>query len=73
MQQDKHNIYLFFDIDYYYIISEVFKMNQEDFFELFYSNLRQELIDDDFVDDIEQLISSNKFNKSNYLKIIRGE
>lgn len=48
-------------------------MNQEDFFELFYSNLRQELIDDDFVDDIEQLISSNKFNKSNYLKIIRGE
>ena len=39
-------------------------MNQEDFFELFYSNLRRELMDDEFVDVIEQLISSNKFNKS---------
>lgn len=48
-------------------------MNQEDFFELFYSNLRRELMDDEFVDEIEQLISSNRFNKSNYLKAIRGE
>ena len=32
-------------------------MNQEDFFELFYSNLRRELMDDEFVDVIEQLIS----------------
>lgn len=48
-------------------------MDQEDFFELFYSNLRRELSDDEFVDNIELLISSNKFNKSNYLKAIRGE
>lgn len=48
-------------------------MNQEDFFELFYSNLRLELMDDEFVDVIEQLISSNKFNKSSYLKAIHGE
>ena len=48
-------------------------MDQEDFFELFYSNLRRELRDDEFVDSIERMISSNKFNKSNYLKAIRGE
>lgn len=48
-------------------------MEQEDFFELFYSNLRRELRDDEFVDGIERLISSNNFNKSNYLKVIRGE
>ena len=48
-------------------------MDQEEFFELFYSNLRRELRDDEFVNDIELLISSNKFNKSNYLKVIRGE
>lgn len=48
-------------------------MEQEDFFELFYSNLRRELRNDEFVDSIEKLISTNKFNKSNYLKAIRGE
>ena len=48
-------------------------MEQEDFFELFYSNLRKELKNDQFVDSVERLISSNKFNKSNYLKVIRGE
>ena len=48
-------------------------MNQEDFFELFYSNLRREVMDDEFVDVIEQLISLNKFNKSSYLKAIHGE
>ncbi len=48
-------------------------MEQEDFFELFYSNLRKELRNDEFVDEIERLISSNKFNKSNYIKAIRGE
>ena len=48
-------------------------MNQEDFFELFYYNLRRELNDDEFVDEIEHLISYNKFNKANYLKTIRGE
>ena len=48
-------------------------MEQEDFFKLFYSNLKRELKDEDFVESIEKLISSNKFNKSNYLKVIRGE
>ena len=48
-------------------------MEQDDFFELFYSNLRRELRDDEFVDSIEKLISTNKFNKSNYLKAIRGD
>lgn len=48
-------------------------MKHEDFFELFYSNLRKELKDDDFVDSIEKLINSNKLNSINYLKIISGE
>lgn len=48
-------------------------MEQNDFFELFFSNLRQELKDDEFVNSIEKLISSNKLNKKNYLKAIKGE
>lgn len=47
-------------------------MNKNDLFEEIYKNLRKEL-DDDFVDDIELLIKGNKFNKNNYLKIIRDE
>ena len=48
-------------------------MDQEDFFELFYTNLRRELKNDEFVKSIEKLITSNKFNKTNYLKAIKGE
>lgn len=48
-------------------------MEQNDFFELFFSNLRRELRDDEFVDSIEKLISSNKFNKTSYLQAIKGE
>lgn len=48
-------------------------MENEDFFELFYSNLRREVRNDEYVDAIEKLIESNKFNKKNYLQLIRGE
>ena len=48
-------------------------MKQEDFFELFYSKLRKEMNDEDFVDSIEKLIKSNKLNSKNYLKAISGE
>lgn len=48
-------------------------MKQEDFFELFYSNLRRELMDDEIVDSIEMLIRTNKFNSKNYLKAIGGD
>lgn len=49
------------------------KMQQEDFFELFYSNLRRELGDYEFVNSIEKLISKNKFNKNNYLNVLIGD
>ena len=48
-------------------------MEQKDFFEMFFSNLRSELNDDEFVDVLEHLIKSDRFNKSNYLNAIRGE
>lgn len=48
-------------------------MDQNDFFELFLSNLRKEIENDEFVDSIEKLISSNKLNMNNYLKAIKGE
>lgn len=48
-------------------------MEQDDFFELFYSNLRKELNDNEFVDSFEELISQKKFNRVNYLKLIKGE
>lgn len=44
-------------------------MKKNDLFDELYINLKKEF-DDDFVDDIELLISSNKFNKKNFLKII---
>lgn len=48
-------------------------MEQDNFFELFYSNLRKELNDNEFVDSLEELISQKKFNRVNYLKLIKGE
>lgn len=48
-------------------------MDQNDFFELFLSNLRKEIENDEFVDSIERLIFSNKLNMDNYLKAIKGE
>ena len=49
------------------------KMQQDDFFELFFSNLRKEVMDDEFVDSFEKLIKEDKFNKVNYLKAIVGD
>ena len=48
-------------------------MEQEDFFELFFTKLREELGDDEFVDSIKTLLETKRFNESNYLKVIKGE
>lgn len=47
-------------------------MEQEDFYELFYSNLKKEL-DGEFVDSIENLINTKKFNKRNFMKLIKED
>ena len=47
-------------------------MEQDDFYELFYSNLKEEL-DDKFVDSIENLININKFSKRNFMNLIKEE
>ena len=47
-------------------------MEHDDFYELFYSNLKKEL-DGEFVDSIEILIYTNKFNKRNFMKLIKEE
>ncbi len=44
-------------------------MEQDDFYELFYSNLRKEL-DDDYVDSINELVNHNKFNKKNFMALL---
>lgn len=44
-------------------------MNKNGLFEELYTNLRDEF-DKNFVDEIELLIETNKFNKKNFLKII---
>ena len=48
-------------------------MHQEDFFELFFSNLRKDIMNDKFVDSFEKLIKEDKFNKVNYLRVISGD
>ena len=47
-------------------------MEENDFFELFLSNLREDLDDEEFVDSIEKLVKSNKLNKTNYFKALKG-
>ena len=46
-------------------------MEQNDFYELFYSNLKEELNNDKFVDSIEKLINRNKLTKNNFLQLIK--
>lgn len=48
-------------------------MEHDDFFELFYSNLKDELGNDKYVASIENLISRNKFSKNNYMNLIKEE
>lgn len=48
-------------------------MEENDFFELFLSNLKQELDNDEFVHSIERLVKLNKLNKTNYIKALKGE
>lgn len=48
-------------------------MEENEFFELFLSNLRKDVDNENFVNSIEKLINSNKFNKTNYLKALKGE
>lgn len=48
-------------------------MKQEDFYELFYSNLKEELDDEMFVDSIKDLIERNKFSKNSFMKLIEEE
>jgi|GEM_PF-2257028 len=45
-------------------------MEHEDFLELFYSNLRSELGNDEFVDSVEKLISKNKLTKNNFMNLL---
>lgn len=47
-------------------------MEYDDFYELFYENLKDKLNDKDYVNSIEELIDKNKFNKSNFMKLIQG-
>lgn len=44
-------------------------MEQDDFYELFYSNLRKEL-DDEYVNSIKDLVDYNKFNKKNFMALL---
>ena len=48
-------------------------MEHDDFYELFYSNLKNELDNENYVKSVENLINSNKFNKSNFMKLIKEE
>lgn len=48
-------------------------MEKEDFLEQFCLNLRKELNNDKFVDSIEKLIENNRFNKNNYMQLLKGE
>ena len=48
-------------------------MKQDNFFELFYSNLKEEANNDDFVDSIQSLINRNKLTKNNFMKLIKEE
>lgn len=48
-------------------------MEHDDFLDVFYSNLKAELDNDNFVDSIEKLINNNKLNKNNFLKLLKGE
>lgn len=48
-------------------------MEQENFYELFYSNLKEELNDDKFVDSVKDLIERNKLTKNNFMKLIKEE
>lgn len=48
-------------------------MEQENFYELFYSNLKEELDDDKFVDSIKDLVERNKFSKNNFMKLVEEE
>lgn len=48
-------------------------MEQNDFYELFYSNLKKELDNDNYVKNVEGLVNRNKFNKSNFMKLIKEE
>lgn len=48
-------------------------MEQADFYELFYSNLKKEVDNDKYVKSVEDLVNKNKFNKSNFMKLIKEE
>lgn len=48
-------------------------MEHDDFYELFYSNLKKELNNDNYIKSIENLVDNNKFNKNNYMKLIKVE
>ncbi len=48
-------------------------MEQENFYELFYSNLNEELENEKFVNSIRDLIERNKLTKNNFIKLIKEE
>lgn len=48
-------------------------MGHDDFYELFFSNLKKELNDDNFIYQVEYLVNSNRFNKRNFINLIEEE
>lgn len=47
-------------------------MDVNDFLNLFYTNLKDEL-DDNLIKGIKDLIEDNRFNKNNFLKLLDEE
>lgn len=49
-------------------------MEQEDFYELFYSNLKNELKNEEkYVDSLKNLISNNKLTKNSFIDLIERQ
>lgn len=49
-------------------------MQQEDFYELFFLNLKDELKSEEkYVDSLENLISKNKLTKNNFINLIEEQ
>ena len=48
-------------------------MESDDFFDVFYSNLMEELDDEEIVNNIQSLINDNKLKKNSFLELLKGE
>ncbi|WP_458453099.1 hypothetical protein [Methanobrevibacter sp.] len=48
-------------------------MDHEDFYELFLAHLKEEIKDTEYVNGIKDLITRNRFSKTNYMKLVKGD